>query len=127
MKYIVDLCCGTMSVSKSLRHYYPNARILSFDIDPGCRRIIDDNHEFRLGDVRSIDVEALEREVGCPLFVWASPPCTQYSIARSYAKTPRDLVGADSVVHACMRIIDCLQPERWAMENPYTGLLKGRE
>jgi hypothetical protein len=48
-------------------------------------------------------------------------------MARSYAKTPRDLEGADSIVRACMNIIECLQPVRWAMENPYTGLLKGRE
>jgi hypothetical protein len=27
-----------------------------------------------------------------------------------------------------MHIIECLQPVRWAMKNPYTGLLlKGRE
>ena len=28
--------------------------------------------------------------------IWASPDCTQYSIARSKAKTPRDLEYADS-------------------------------
>ena len=31
-------------------------------------------------------------------FIWASPPCQQYSIARTTAKTPRNLVLADSIV-----------------------------
>ena len=117
-----------MSVSKALRLHHPSARIISFDVDSKCGlNIIDSNHEFRLSDVRNIDPAELKREVGNCAFIWASPPCTQYSIARSYAKTPRDLVGADSIVRACMNIIECLQPVRWAMENPFTGLLKGRE
>ncbi len=115
-------------MSQALRYHYPHAKIISYDIDPRCAtKFIDSNHEFRLVDVRDIDPKALKHEVGSPLFIWASPPCTQYSIARSYAKSPRDLTGADSIVKACMHIIECLQPERWAMENPYTGLLKGRE
>lgn len=126
MLYVLDLCCGTHSVSKALREHYPDARIISYDIDPWCALLIDDNHEFRLADVRDIDVQALCLEVGQPLFVWASPPCTQYSIARSKAKKPRDLIGADSIVQACMNIIDCLRPDRFAMENPFTGMLKGR-
>jgi site-specific DNA-cytosine methylase len=119
--YILDICCGTHSVSQALRQHFPHARIISFDIDPQCaNNLIDINHEFRIGDVRNIDPEAFKLELGRPLFIWASPPCTQYSIARSYAKTPRDLPGADCIVRACMNIVECLQPERWAMENPYT-------
>ncbi len=141
--YVIDLCSGTHSVSRALRAEFPQARIISYDLDPWCARVLHTvlhtvgggrnppvgggrnphlipNHEFRLCDVRDIDPEALKQEVGSPLFVWASPPCTQYSIARSYAKTPRDLEGADSIVRACMRIIECLQPDRWAMENPFT-------
>jgi hypothetical protein len=61
---------------------------MSFDVDPKCGlNIIDSNHEFRLGDVRNIDPSELIREVGVCSFIWASPPCTQYSIACSYAKT----------------------------------------
>ena len=125
--YVIDLCCGTHSVSRALRDRFPDARIISYDIDPWCATHLIPNHEFRLSDVRDLDTEELKREFGRPLFVWASPPCTQYSIARSYAKTPRDLEGADSIVRACMRIIECLQPVRWAMENPFTGMLKSRD
>ena len=125
--YILDLCCGTMSVSKALRDRFPDARIISFDNDPSCATDSISNHDFRLCDIRDVDVEALKQEVGRPLWIWASPPCTQYSIARSYARKPRDLTGADSIVRACMNIIETLQPVRWAMENPYTGMLKGRD
>ena len=36
--------------------------------------------------------------------VWASPDCTQYSIARTTAKTPRNFVKADCLVKACRDI-----------------------
>ena len=38
--------------------------------------------------------------------IWASPPCTQYSSARVRANTPRDLVGADSLVSQALVIIE---------------------
>ena len=58
--------------------------------------------------------------------IWCSPPCTQYSIARSKAKTPRDLEGADAIVQKCLDIIRFWQPKVWWLENPQTGLLKTR-
>lgn len=59
-------------------------------------------------------------------FVHASPPCTMYSTARTTAKTPRDLVGADQVVKACLDIIAYFDPPAWTVENPQSGLLKTR-
>ena len=58
--------------------------------------------------------------------VWASPPCTQYSCARTTAKTPRDFVSADRVVCAALAAIHYLRPKVWWVENPATGLLKTR-
>ena len=59
--------------------------------------------------------------------IWASPDCTQYSVARTSAKTPRDLEGADRLVAKCREIIDFYQPRFWFIENPDTGLLKTRD
>ena len=59
-------------------------------------------------------------------FIWASPPCVQYSIARTTAKTPRNLELADSIVARTLEIIRELAPSAWLMENPATGLLKTR-
>ena len=58
--------------------------------------------------------------------VWASPDCTQYSIARTRAKRPRSFEKADKLVQACIDIIDYLQPRCWFIENPNSGYLKTR-
>jgi hypothetical protein len=58
--------------------------------------------------------------------VWASPPCTQYSCARTTARAPRDLEAADRVVMAALDAVVYLRPKVWWMENPATGLLKTR-
>ena len=58
--------------------------------------------------------------------IWASPPCTQYSSARVKANTPRDLVGADSLVNQVLVIIDYFQPGYWFIENPWGGMLRRR-
>ena len=73
-------------------------------------------------DIRSLDLQSLlHYDV-----VWASPPCTQYSISRTTAKTPRNLVGADELVQAALNVIAHCQPMLWFLENPQTGLLKTR-
>ena len=58
--------------------------------------------------------------------MWASPPCTHYSKARTAAKTPRDLEGSDAIVQKTLEIIDYLKPLLWWLENPGTGLLASR-
>lgn len=65
----------------------------------------------------------------------ANPPCTMFSIARTKAKTPRDLREGMRLVKECQRIIwECLyrlqEPSRtmplkfWVIENPATGFLR---
>ena len=58
--------------------------------------------------------------------VWASPPCTHYSIARTTAKTPRDFEGSDALVQRVLDIIEYYKPITWFFENPQTGYLKTR-
>ena len=60
-------------------------------------------------------------------FVWASPPCTEYSKARTRAKRPRDFDGADAIVRRTLEIIWFFRPPLWLIENPQTGYLKNRE
>ena len=65
----------------------------------------------------------------------ANPPCTMFSIARTNAKTPRDLREGMRLVKECLRIIwECQYPlngdqrtsnlKFWMIENPATGFLK---
>ena len=58
--------------------------------------------------------------------IWASPDCTQYSNARRGAKTPRNLVLADSLVERSLALIAYHAPRAWFIENPQTGMLKDR-
>ena len=59
--------------------------------------------------------------------IWCSPDCTQYSRARTRAKTPRNVEKADELVRACLRIIEHFRPMCWFVENPDSGLLKTRD
>jgi len=60
-------------------------------------------------------------------FIWASPPCTEYSKARTRTKRPRDYDTADALVSRALEIIDYFCPVMWLLENPQTGYLKTRE
>ena len=53
-------------------------------------------------------------------FIWASPPCQQYSRTRTTAKTPRNLVLADSIVARTLEIIRHLHPKggSWRTRKP---------
>ena len=76
-----------------------------------------------VADVLDLHLHRLPTQVDC---IWASPPCTHYSRARTKAKTPRDLDGSDTIVQ---KVLDLVQwyDAPWFMENPESGLLKGRE
>ena len=55
-------------------------------------------------------------------FIWASPPCTEYSIAKTTGI--RNIEYANSIVLKTLEIIDYFKPKYWVIENPQTGLLK---
>ncbi len=55
----------------------------------------------------------------------ASPPCTEYSRAKTIGA--RDLEGADALVQRTLQIIQYLAPRKWWLENPRYGLLPKRE
>ena len=113
---IWDLCSGTGSVSRVWRDAGYEA--LTLDIDPKCSP--DVCTDLMAWDYTNFGLEP-------PDFIWCSPPCTHYSIARSKAKTPRDLEGSDAIVQRCLDIIAYWKPRYWVIENPQTGLLKTRE
>jgi len=113
---IWDICCGTGSVSRVWRE--AGHQTLTLDIDPKCEPDI-------CTDLMTWEYTYFGLEP--PDVIWCSPPCTHYSIARTRAKTPRDLKGSDKIVQRCLDIIAYWRPRYWFIENPQTGLLKTRE
>ena len=113
---IWDICCGTKSVSNVWKEN--GHETLTLDIDPKCMPDI-------CTDIMSWEYTDFSLEP--PDFIWCSPPCTHYSIARTKAKTPRDLEGSDAIVQQCLDIIAFWRPRYWVIENPQTGLLKTRD
>ena len=107
---------GTGSVDRSLEA--AGFDVDSLDIDPKCGATWTAN-VLEWESWRTIPA-------GTYTFAWASPPCQQYSIARTTAKTPRNFALADSIVARTLAIIRHLEPKAWLMENPATGYLKTR-
>jgi site-specific DNA-cytosine methylase len=58
-------------------------------------------------------------------FIWASPPCTEYSIAKTTGV--RDIEQANRVSQRTIDIIRYLDPKYWVIENPQTGKLNGQD
>ena len=111
---LLNLCSGTGSVS--LPFVAADWEVVEVDWDPhyGPTHVID------------LTVWNCPYEAGFFDVVWASPDCTQYSRARTTAKTPRDLDTADKLVQRCFELIFQLKPRFWFVENPDSGLLKTR-
>ena len=89
---LLNLFSGTDSVAKPWRENGHDC--ISVDIDPRFNPEICD-------DILQIDYATLP----IPDVRWASPDCSQYSRARTRARTPRNLALADSLVAKTIEII----------------------
>ena len=58
-------------------------------------------------------------------FIHASPPCTEYSIAKQTGV--RKIDEANKIVLRTLEIIDYFKPSVWFIENPQSGLLKKQD
>jgi len=108
-KVILDLCGGTGAWSKPYKDAGYDVRVIS----------LPENDILKFKDYPW----DWENVYG----VLAAPPCTMFSMARTNAKTPRDLKGAMEVVNACLQIIHQCQYKGsrlqfWAIENPKARL-----
>ena len=83
---LLELFSGTGSVGRAFRAL--GWEVFSVDIDSSTMPTL-------LANVLDVQLSLLPPRVNC---TWASPPCTHYSIARTKAKTRRDLEGSDALV-----------------------------
>ena len=58
-------------------------------------------------------------------FVWCSPPCAEYSVAKTVGK--RRVDEANAIVRRTLEIVRYFDPPCWAIENPQSGHLKRQE
>ena len=116
MPHLLELFSGTGSVGRAFRER--GWHVTSVDIDMKFLPTI-------CCDVLELEADAV-LEHGNVDLLWASPPCTQYSCARTTARTPRDLIGADAMVRKVLDLADSLFCY-YLIENPHSGLLKTRD
>ncbi len=99
-KVILDLCGGTGAWSKPYKDAGYDVRVIT------------------LPDHDVFTYEPPESVYG----ILAAPTCTQFSLARTTGKTPRDLRGGMALVKRCLEIIweaRCKGTLKfWALENP---------
>jgi site-specific DNA-cytosine methylase len=100
MPRLLELFSGTGSIGNSFRN--KGWDVISVDMNPKSDATI-------ITDVETWDFARFEP--GYFQCVWASPPCTHYSIARTTAKTPRDLEGSDRLVQRVLDIIGYHKPQ----------------
>ena len=113
---LLELLSGTGSMGKAFREL--DWKVVSLDVLPLFHPTICEN-------ILTWDYTAFPPDYfDC---VHMSPPCEQYSTARTTAKTPRNLDLADSLVLRCRTILDYFKPRVWIMENPATSMLSGRD
>ena len=125
--YVVELFSGTKSVSEALRALYePNHKVHVFSLD-----LLKKFQPTRAANILEWDfvkdltefLAPMQRWNDDRLFVHASPPCTEYSVAKSSGV--RKLEHADRIVTRTLKIISWLAPDIWSLENP-RGLLRTR-
>jgi len=117
MSVILDLCGGTGGWSRP----YADAgyEVITVDLGDDATPDVPD----RPGLVRC-DVRLWEPPQGLRVHgILAAPPCTLFAVSGARWWQERDPDGARlrdglSVVDACLRLVQVLSPDWWAMENP---------
>ena len=112
---LLELFSGTGSVGNVWKRENKMNEVTSLDIHP------------QYNPTKCVDIlkwNYREYVPGTFHFIWASPPCTEYSFAKT--KGIRDLALADAIVKRTIKIIAYLKPKYWVIENP-RGLLRQRD
>ncbi len=109
---LLELFSGSGSIGNVFKRSY---EVTSLDSDPKARATI-------TCDIMDWDYKVYEP--GYFDVIWASPPCTEFSVLKTSGT--RDFAKADGIVRRTLAIIDYSRPRLFFCENPQTGLLKTR-
>ena len=106
--HLLELFSGTSSVGKVAKSLGYN--VISLDL-----KNADINCDILEWDYKEFDRNHFN-------FIWASPPCTEYSRAKTTGV--RKIDYANSIVLKTLEVIRYFNCQYWIIENPQTGLLK---
>lgn len=125
-KIILDLCGGTGAWSKPYEKAGYDVRLITLPNYNVIRTIFSDELIFfQDSDGKRSPYDYIEK--GKVYGILASPVCTMFSLARTRAKTPRDLRQGMELVIPCLNIIwECRYDHKlafWCLENPM-GILR---
>ena len=108
---LLELFSGTGSVGKV-------AKSLGWEVVSLDLKNADINEDILTWDYKQYEPNYFD-------MVWSSPPCTEYSMAKTTA--PRNIPKANEVVVRTLDIINYLNPTYFVLENPQTGYLKKQD
>ena len=106
---IIELFSGTGSIGKVAIEFGHHVISLDKDMEAEIKNDIL-NWDYKTYDPGYFDL------------MWASPPCTEYSVAKTTGT--RQIEQANEIVQRTLEIIEYLQPTWFTIESPQTGLLK---
>ena len=114
MPHLLELVSRAGSIGRAFRAQ--GWEVTSVDINGAENPTIE-------ADIRNLDVNCLGKVDA----IWASPPCTNYSVARRSAEASADdLATSDDLVKRTLQLASDLGDPPLFIENPYTGGLKNR-
>ena len=108
---LLDLFSGTHSIGKVATNYNFEITSLGKDMEATIKTDIL-NWNYKTYPTKYFNV------------IWASPPCTEYSIAKTTGT--RNIEQANNIVKRVLEIISYFEPTYYMIENPQTGLLKNQ-
>lgn len=126
---IFDFFAGTRSSTKAFED--AGHQVISFELDESFDGITE------YVDIMELNAKNLFEKYGRPDFIWASPPCTAFSVAsmghhwQSGGASPvpktKEAAFNQKIVAKTLQLINDLHPSRgWLMENP-RGMLRKLE
>jgi len=120
---ILELFSGTESFSKIAKKRGHKVFTIDYDKQFNPNLCI---------DILDFDISMLPEEFKHPSIIWASPPCTTFSVASIYRywhkgkpKNEKTLKGIE-IVKKTLKIIEDLKPKYYIIENPRGMLRKQR-
>tara|TARA_Y100001973_G_scaffold75419_1_gene110153 strand:+ start:1253 stop:1873 length:621 start_codon:yes stop_codon:yes gene_type:complete len=114
---MIDLCSGLKGASQPFIDC-PDWEVFTIDINP----ILDPDLCIDIIELSKILEEIKEVPTEDITLIWASPECIEfYKVLAPFHKDDYGNEPDMSLVNACLKIIDFINPKYWVLENTQSG------